>query len=477
MLKMLYSLKNNNTICALATPEGAPSALGIVRLSGPMAHQIVSKIFRPSSPAPILPRRIYFGGIYDGERLIDEVLVHTAAAPASFTGEDTAEINCHGSPYVQQEIMRLALDAGATPALPGEFSQRAFLHGKIDLAQAEAIADIIASENEAAHRLAIQQMRGGFSLEIGNLRSSLLDFTSLLELELDFSEEDVSFADRDQLIILLDKLQQTITSLISSFSLGNVLKNGVPTVITGATNVGKSTLLNALLGEERAIVSDIHGTTRDTIEEEITLEGIRFRITDTAGLRNSQEEIEQLGVVRSYQKIRTASLLLLILDVSKPEYFREQILTVATQMDSPSQQLIVVLNKNDICADNNIIDKVTTILKKEKILFYSISIISAKNNIGIDSLKKLLASAIRTRFDSTHLPPNAILVTNLRHLHALQEAQKALNRVREGLISLLPTDLIAQDLRQALYDLGSITGDITTEEILGNIFGKFCIGK
>jgi len=369
------------------------------------------------------------------------------------------------------------MEAGAAPALAGEFSQRAFLNGKVDLAQAEAIADLIASENEAAHRVALQQMRGGFSQEIRNLRRTLLDFASLIELELDFSEEDVAFADRNQLMALLDQLQHTITTLCKSFSLGNVLKNGVPTVIVGATNVGKSTLLNALLDEERAIVSHLHGTTRDTIEEEITLEGIRFRCTDTAGLRDSHEEIEQQGITRSYQKIKSASLLLLVLDATHPELFREQIGKISSEIDADTQQLIVVLNKNDKLCDNNEINNISTILQEINIPFYSISSISAKNKIGIDSLKATMCAAIRNRFDASLLSPNTTLVTNLRHLHALQEAQKALHRVREGLSSTLPTDLIAQDLRQALYDLGSITGDVSTEEILGNIFGKFCIGK
>ena len=467
---------NNHTICAIATPEGR-SALGIVRISGPLAHQIIGKLFIRTAGPPLLPRRVYFGTIYDGERLIDEVLVHTATAPHSFTGEDTAEINCHGSPYILQEIMRLSIEAGAAPALPGEFSQRAFIHGKIDLAQAEAIADLIASEYEAAHRLSIQQMRGGFSQEIRNLRSALLDFASLIELELDFSEEDVIFADRNQLLALLDQLQYTIEKLCQSFSLGNVLKNGVPTAIVGATNTGKSTLLNALLGEERAIVSDIHGTTRDTIEEAVTLEGIRFAFIDTAGLRESYEPIEQMGIERTCQKIRTASLLLLVLDAACPERFPEQFHRLATEIDAATQQIIAVVNKNDLCNTHSIIDSISTLSLKSKLPLYAIVSVSAKFKQGIDALKSLLVSAIRSRFDTSLLPQNAILITNLRHLHALQEAQKALARVREGLASERYTELIAQDIRQALYDLGSITGDVTTEEILGNIFGKFCIGK
>jgi len=481
---------NHNTICALATPEGT-SALGIVRLSGPQAHQIIAKLFRATNPSlPLLPRRIYLGGLYDGERLIDEVLVHLAVAPASFTGEDTAEISCHGSPYILQEIMRLLVEAGASPAFPGEFSQRAFLNGKIDLAQAEAIADLIAAENEAAHRLAIQQMRGGYSQEISSLRSALVDFAALLELELDFSEEDVTFADRTQLLKLLDEVLNTIESLCKSFSLGNVIKNGVPVAITGATNVGKSTLLNALLREERAIVSEIHGTTRDTIEEQITLDGIRFRFIDTAGLRASKEEVELLGIERSYQKIRDASLVLLVLDATNPELFKEQIRQVTAHIDGEKQQLIIVLNKyeiinnkesfynNDaILYNSDVTDLIHKLCKDLDLNIYAIIAISAKYKLGINSLQALLTSAIRARFDVAKLSTGSILITNLRHLHALQEAQKALTRVQEGLSSTLPTDLVAQDLRLALYELGSITGDVTTDEILGNIFSKFCIGK
>jgi len=491
----------NHTICAPATPQGASAALAIIRISGPQAHRIVADIFHHTPPTPLLPRRVYFGRIYDGTRLIDEVLVHIAVAPFSFTGEDTAEINCHGSPYVLHEIMRLIISIGAFPAQPGEFSQRAFINGKIDLAQAEAVADLIASENEAAHRLSIQQMRGGYSQEIRALRSAIIDYAALLELELDFSEEEVTFADRGQLLALLEQITRSIETLCTSFNFGNAIKNGVHTAIIGATNVGKSTLLNALLGEERAIVSELHGTTRDTVEEEITLNGIRFRFIDTAGLRKAKEEVEQMGIERSFQKIRSASLLLLVLDSTRPELFQEQIKQMATQTDPETQQVIIVLNKyetinsidsfynnNVIYCNSNVInqyiithnDLISSILRisaDNQLSPYAILPVSAKNLLGIASLQALLASTIQARFDSSSHLQDAILITNLRHLHALQEAQKALKRVREGLTTHLPTDLIAQDLRQALYDLGSITGDISTDEILGSIFGKFCIGK
>ena len=496
----------SDTICALSSAEGT-AALGIIRLSGPNAHSIARKIFFPKMPtgqsSPALAswphKRVLFGSICDGETLIDEVLLHTAKAPASFTGEDTVEINCHGSSYIQQEILRLLLREGARPALAGEFSQRAFLQGKMDLTQAEAVADLIASENAEAHRLALQQMRGGVSQEIASLRAELLDFASLLELELDFSEEDVNFADRYRLMALLDAATIHIGSLCASFQWGNALKNGVPVAIIGSTNAGKSTLLNALLGEERAIVSEQHGTTRDTIEESLNLEGIRFRFIDTAGLRDSSEEIEMLGIARSYEKIHSASLLLLLLDINRPEQFYQSLAKVLPEIDAKKQQLIVIFNKSEkyindhhICnsevslANINVtnmhninidsyISAFLNSLTQQGLPLQAVMAISAKYRLGLDALKEILVQSFRQRMSP--YAQGATLLTNLRHLHALEQALAALGNVRRGLDSSIPTDLIAQDLRLALYHLGSITGEIATEEILGNVFAKFCIGK
>ena len=495
----------SDTICALASAEGT-AALGIIRVSGPEALDIAKKIFFPKQPreAPSLPqtwpsKQVLFGSIRDGEILIDEVLLHIAQAPASFTGEDTVEINCHGSLYIQQEILRILVREGARPALAGEFSQRAFLHGKMDLAQAEAVADLIASENEAAHRLALQQMRGGVSQEIASLRAELVDFASLLELELDFSEEDVNFADRCRLLGLLDAAVLRISGLCSSFQYGNALKNGVPVAIIGSTNAGKSTLLNALLGEERAIVSEQHGTTRDTIEESLSLEGIRFRFIDTAGLRDTIEEIEMLGIARSYEKIHSASLLLLLLDINRPEQFYQSLAKVLPEIDAKRQKLIVVFNKsekyiensdscnNDVMISNNNVTNLYNIntssyisafldsLAQQALPLQSVIAVSAKYRLGLDALKEVLVQSFREHMG--HFAQGATLLTNIRHLHTLEEALAALDNVRRGLESDIPTDLVAQDLRLALYHLGSITGEIATDEILGNIFGKFCIGK
>lgn len=571
----------NKNICALATPQGS-GAIGVIRLSGPDVISVVDKIFVPggkskASLADTPAYKMRFGSIYDGERLLDEVLVSVFHAPLSYTGENSVEISCHGSSYILQQVMLLLLKCGIKMAEPGEFSKRAFLNGKLDLAQAEAVADLIASETAAAHQVAMKQMKGGFSNELRQMRDSLLNLVSMMELELDFSEEDVEFADRSELKNLLDQVTSKVGSLIESFTLGNVIKNGVPVAIIGATNTGKSTLLNTLLGEDKAIVSNIHGTTRDVIEDTINLGGITFRFIDTAGIRETKETIEIIGIERTYQKLKQASIVVMVLDATRPEYFESSLINLSTRLNKDKQKLVILLNKAElagsfnhsgtepergqsgkngteeinnnlsegqkICANilssavsniessdqysvaytndsskhsfavrnidsnnesfnshasdfeenslnndslesssvNKLIDHIKNICSNsaenlETPLLSPISVlpISAKQKLGITSLKELLIS---TQKDNSNIDSNATLVTNARHYQALMEAQIALYRVEDGLASGTPTDLVAQDIREALYHLGSIVGEINTEEILGNIFSRFCIGK
>jgi tRNA modification GTPase len=402
--------------------------------------------------------RMVFGELHDNGEKIDEVIVSIFRAPHSFTGENTVEISCHGSVYIQRRILQLLLSKGARMAAAGEFTQRAFLNGKIDLAQAEAVADLIASESAAAHRVALQQLRGGFSEELRQLRRQLLDFVALIELELDFSEEEVEFADRAQLTALLQTLQSVTGRLLQSFALGNAIKNGVPVAIAGQTNVGKSTLLNTLLGEDRAIVSDIHGTTRDSIEETIQLDGITFRFIDTAGLRHTSGTVEQMGIERTWEKIRQAAIVLLLVDATRPQTFAS-IDGVRAQL-SGGQQLIVAVNKIDAGACNAPCAATPVY-------------ISAKNKQGMAQLTEALINSI----NRTPLAADETVITNLRHYEALQRTQEALQRVEKGFADKLPGDLIAQSLREALYHLGSITGEVTSGEILETIFSRFCIGK
>jgi tRNA modification GTPase len=433
----------------------------VVRVSGAGAIALVEEIFvaRTAKKITGMPaRRLVFGELHDNGEKIDEVILSIFHAPHSFTGEDTVEISCHGSVYIQQRILQLLLSKGARMATAGEFTQRAFLNGKMDLAQAEAVADLIASESAAAHRVALQQLRGGFSEELQQLRRQLRDFVALIELELDFSEEEVEFADRVQLSALLQTLQNVTGRLLQSFALGNAIKNGVPVAIVGQTNVGKSTLLNTLLGEERAIVSDIHGTTRDSIEETIQLDGITFRFIDTAGLRHASGKVEQLGIERTWEKIRQASIVLLLVDATRPQTFAG-IEDVRAQL-SGGQQLIVAVNKID-AATCDAPCAVTPVY------------ISAKNKQGIAQLTEALINSI----NRAPLAADETIITNLRHYEALQRTQEALQRVEQGFAGKLPGDLIAQDLREALYHLGSITGEITSGEILETIFSRFCVGK
>ena len=466
----------NRNICALATPAGQ-GAIAVIRLSGEDTPEIVGKIFTAAGGKDPLPYKMQFGAVKDGDRLIDECLVVTFKGPHSYTGENSAEIYCHGSQYIVQEIIKLLLANGVKMAEPGEFSKRAFLNGKLDLAQAEAVADLIASETEGAHRIALQQMKGGFSSELKIMREDLLNLVSLMELELDFSEEDVEFADRTQLTQLLSAVSSRITQLIESFSLGNVIKNGVPVAIVGATNTGKSTLLNTLVGEERAIVSNIHGTTRDVIEDTMNLGGITFRFIDTAGIRETKETIEIIGIERTYQKLKSAQVVILVLDASRPENFKHSLVNLTDKISS-RQQLVIVLNKMDETSEIGVeaqIDKIKDLCVEHSLSPIAVVPISAKKGENIDDLQDVLVSSQNSWKSSAST--GGTLVSNIRHYQALMDAQIALDRVEDGLASGLPTDLVAQDIREALYHLGSIVGEINTEEILGNIFGRFCIGK
>lgn len=465
----------NANICALATPAGV-GAIAIIRLSGEDTPNIIGKIFTPVGGKAPLPYKMQFGAIKDGERLIDECLVVTFKAPHSYTGENGAEIYCHGSSYIINEIIKLLFSKGCKMAEPGEFSKRAFLNGKLDLAQAEAVIDLISSESKAAHQIALNQMKGGFSNELKVMRGELLNLVSLMELELDFSEEEVEFADRSQLNNLLKDVQDKIASLIESFSLGNAIKNGIPVAIVGATNTGKSTLLNSLLGEEKAIVSNIHGTTRDVIEDTLNIGGVTFRFIDTAGIRETSETIEIIGIERTYKKLMQANLVILVLDAERLDQIEASINNLEGKYNKNKQQLIVALNKRDVLSSDV---EASTLLQIEQICkqngYSPISVIpiSAKKQINIDKLKDILVHSQ----NELNVSPDKTLVTNIRHYQALCDAQIALDRVEDGLESSIPTDLVAQDIREALYHLGSIVGEINTDEILGNIFSRFCIGK
>ena len=463
---------NNDTICAIATGRGG--AIGIIRVSGEDAIGITDRIFTPAGKngAPLAERKPYtitYGQITDGNnRPVDDVLVSLFRAPHSYTGEDSVEISCHGSAYILQQVMQLLTDNGCRTAEPGEFTRRAFLNGKMDLSQAEAVADLIASSSAATHRIAINQMRGGFSSKLAELRDKLLRLTSLMELELDFSDhEELEFADRTELDSTAAQIETTISRLASSFSVGNAIKNGVPVAIVGETNAGKSTLLNALVGEERAIVSDIHGTTRDVIEDTVNISGTTFRFIDTAGIRDTSDTIERLGIDRTYQKINQAEIVLWIIDptdlASKTDELAQRILPLCK-----GKQLIMVYNKADIAEQKHGADIAATPEGTRSIS------ISAKQGTNLDKLKQML-------IDAAGIPEISsadVVVTNARHYEALTRALEAIRRVRQGLTDGLPSDLVAQDLRDCLHSLAEIVGgEITTEETLQNIFKHFCIGK
>ncbi len=456
----------NETICALSTAPGI-GAIALVRITGVQSIEIVEGIFSK----PLWERKSHVaihGWIESGAEKVDDVLVTMFRAPHSFTGEDTVEIACHGSVFVQQKILELLLSRGARMAQPGEFTMRAYLNGKMDLSQAEAVGDLIASESAAAHKQALHQMRGGFSKEINHLRERLIHFASMVELELDFAEEDVEFANRDQLRKLLIEILGVVDSLKDSFQLGNALKNGVPVAIIGAPNAGKSTLLNALLNEERAIVSDIAGTTRDTIEDHITLEGIRFNFIDTAGIRQTEDSIERMGIERALDKAKSASVILLLFDATRTsnkdfEKFRAEVLETAGH----DKHVVVLANKTDLPEFNEV--KFQSDFASEK----NIITISAKNKTHIDLLKKELMRAVNIG----RVQSGETIVTNARHHEALKKASISLNEIVDGLDKGITGDFLAIDIRKTLYHLGEITGEINADDLLNNIFSTFCIGK
>ena len=471
---MQTNILNSDTICAIATPHGM-GAIATIRVSGSKAFPIVSQLFEQHGKSfdmtKLISHKAYFGQIVDNGTMLDEVLVTFFKGPHSFTGEDSAEVSAHGSVYVQQKLLQVLIAKGCRMAEAGEFTRRAFVNRKFDLAQAEAIADLISSESEAAHRVAINQLKGGFSKELQVLRSKLLEMTSLIELELDFSEEDVEFADRKQLKALLQETLDKVNKLKDSFRLGNAIKNGIPVAIVGQTNTGKSTLLNALLGEDRAIVSDIAGTTRDTIEETLNINGILYRFIDTAGLRNTDETIEKIGIERSYKKITEASIIIGMLDATT-DYLSmlSSANEIRSKVDFEHQQLVLCINKVDTMADQGevLLGQLRQGLDDDDV---QVICLSAKQRFGLNDLYNTLKHSQPLAY------PNATLVTNVRHYEALSHASESLKSVQQGLEMDIPTDLISQDLRDALFHLGSITGEITTDEVLGSIFSRFCIGK
>ncbi len=505
-------IKNEDTICAPATVPGT-GAISVIRVSGPSAFAVADKVVRCARGcvAEAKGYTMKFGTVVSGDgAVVDEVLVSVFRAPNSYTGENSVEISCHASSFIVSTIMDLLYAVGCRAAAPGEFTERAFLNGKMDLAQAEAVADVIASQSAAAHRIAFSQMKGGFSNELRDMRAELLEIVSLMELELDFSEEEVEFADRSRLDSLLSEVIGHIARLIDSFRLGNAIKNGVPVAIAGATNTGKSTLLNSLLGEDRAIVSDVHGTTRDTIEEVLNIDGVLFRFIDTAGIRETSEVVERIGIERTFKKISEASVVLGMIDLTRGfEESCETVREILGKVNLKGQKLVFLLNKVDLAGG---IDGTSEVNKNVKLVNYIVSRIdsldirclvanfsklgesashfadsgmnfscqdviilpiSAKTGAGISDLRSILAASQRDLLGDS----DTTLVTNQRHVQALADARSSLERVRDGLAAGLPTDLAAQDIREAIYHIGSIVGEISSDEVLGNIFRNFCIGK
>ncbi len=459
----------NDTIIALATPYGV-GAIAVIRLSGKDSINLVNGFFNPKGKGKTLKtvtsHTVHLGYIMDSGRIIDEALVTIFKTPHSYTGENVVEISCHGSAFIQQEILQLFLKNGARHAEAGEFTLRAFLNGKMDLSQAEAVADLIASDSQSSHSIAMQQMRGGFSNEIAALRAELLNFASLIELELDFSEEDVEFADRTAFQELINKITQVIKRLIDSFALGNVLKNGIPVAIVGEPNVGKSTLLNALLNEEKAIVSDIAGTTRDAIEDEIALKGVTYRFIDTAGIRDTIDVVENIGIQKTFENIEKAQLVLHLIDAGKKldltNLSKEE---REIQEKYPNKKILTLINKSDNLSE----EKQLEVLANQP----NWILISAKQKTGLDNLLNQLVQLVNTGT----LSNQQTVVSNSRHFEALNKAFSALSEVQKGMDQNISSDLMAIDIRQALFHLGEITGEITTDDLLGNIFTNFCIGK
>lgn len=450
---------NQDTIIALSTPPGS-GAIGVIRLSGPEAITLTNQVFAGKDLNQQASHTLHFGLVKDGDVIIDEVVAGLYVAPKSYTKENVVEISCHGSNYIIQQILNLLIKKGARPAKPGEFTLRAFLNGGLDLSQAEAVADLIASDSKASHDVAMQQMRGGFSNELKGLREQLIHFASMIELELDFAEEDVEFANREQLKSLILRLIAHISRLISSFEMGNVLKNGVPIVIAGKPNVGKSTLLNALLNEDRAIVSDIAGTTRDTIEDELNINGIIFRFIDTAGIRDTADIIEAKGVERTLERMKQAKLILYMVDaLQTPDELEEQL----TDLNKIAIPYLAIVNKADLFTDAQKLE-----FAKKEVLF-----LSAKENVGVEELK----NALLAKINLLHLNTSETLVTNIRHLEALKQTENALAKVLGNIDNPVTSDFLAMDIKQALHYLGEITGEVTTDDLLENIFTKFCIGK
>lgn len=453
----------DDTIVALATPSGV-GAIGVIRLSGPAAFRIVNELF-PSKDLQQQPSHtLHVGFLKDGDIALDEVVVALFKGPKSYTGEDVVEISCHGSPYIQQQVIQACVSRGARLAKPGEFTQRAFLHGKLDLVQAEAVADLIASNTEASRKAALHNIRGGFSVVLQGLRDRMLTFSALIELELDFSQEDVEFADRTQFYNLINEAERTVQHLLQSFQLGNVIKNGVQVAIIGKPNAGKSTLLNTLLNENRAIVSDIAGTTRDTIEETLNINGILFRLVDTAGIReHTSDVIESIGVEKSLEKMRQADVVVYLFDANEME--AEELALLVNNFKDQSIEFLLVGNKADKAAASTLQDKFSSI---DPVIF-----IAAKSGWNVDELKDKLVELVLHGSVQTE----GTVVTNARHQHALQQVASSLSDIHRGLDDRIPGDLLALDIRRCLHYLGEITGEISNEDRLDYIFSKFCIGK